>query len=484
MPDLVIFGAGARAKTFYEWAVMARYTVLFFVDNDPDKWGITICGIEVSPVQRLASCQCKVLIGEKYQDEIVRQLKEQSFKGEIISFDDVIREIVLQERKAVPSGTLAQKARTSYVLNSYMKESTWGGIESWSCFVANALKAHNRPVVLMCGDNPRFDRKMNPCIHFNGERETDIVEDMIREIQMRFPCVMITHVSLALYAALIVQRRFPEQIKIVLVVHGLDPQVNRFKSVAYWADQMDAVVCVSREIETVLREVYKIPSQKLLYRVNPIPLPRKIDRGKQTDKLKIAFAARLHKSPKRADLLPRIIDMCLSKGLDVEFNIAGDGDCSELLREYVSSHHLEDRVHLLGWVSPDKMVSFWMEQDIYLNLSTFEGMSLTMLEAMACGAVPIVTDVSGVRDMIEDGKNGAIVPVDQWERVLEKISGAYQNREWLRQAGEYNVKLVREKCDVEQYADWIEQTFCLDESDREMKNFTYAEEGICSPDQM
>ena len=87
-----------------------------------------------------------------------------------------------------------------------------------------------------------------------------------------------------------------------------------------------------------------------------------------------------------------------------------------------------------------------------------------MLEAMACGAVPIVTDVSGVRDLIEDGKNGAIVPVDQWERVLEKISSAYWDREWLKKAGAYNAELVREKCDIEQYANGIEQTYRLDES--------------------
>lgn len=463
MPDLVIFGAGVKAKTFYEWAELARYTVLFFVDNDPDKWGSTIYGVEVSPVQRLTSCQCKVLIGIKYWDEMVQQLKEQSFKGQIISFDDVIREILIQERRSILSGIPTQKPQTCYVFDSYLKKSTWGGIESWSCFVANALKARKRPVVIMCGDNFRFDREMAPCLHFKGEREIDVVKDMINELQKRFPCVVITRPSLVLYAALIVQRRFPEQIKIAIVVHGLEPQAYQFESIAYWADQVDAVVCISRGIETVFREIYKIPSWKLFYRMNPIPLPRKIVRRKQTDKLRIAFAARLHKLQKRADLLTKVIDMCLNKGLDVEFNIAGEGDCSELIREYVISHHFEDKVHLLGWIPPCEMASFWMEQDIYLNLSTYEGMSLAMLEAMACGAVPIVTDVSGVRDLIEDGKNGAIVPVDQWEQVLERISDAYWNQEWLEKASAYNVELLRDKCDVEQYADWIEQTISFGE---------------------
>lgn len=465
MSDLVIFGAGVNAKLFYEWAVLCQYTVLFFVDNDPDKWGSTICGVEVSPVQRLASLRCKVLVGTKYWDEMVRQLRELSFKGEIVSLEEAIRESVIQGRKSIPSSASIQKAPAGYVIDSYFYKSVWGGTEQWSCSVANALKAHKHPVAVLCGDNPRFDQEMDPCIHFKGEREIDVVKDMVDELQKRLPCVAIVRPSPALYAALLVSGRFPQQIKIVLVVHGTDPKVYEFEKIAYWADHLETVICISREIETTLRDIYKLPSRKLLYRMNPIPLPRYPVRGGQSDRLKIAFAARLDITQKRTDLLPKVIDMCLDKGLDVEFNIAGEGDCSELLGKYVATHHLEDRVHLLGWISPDEMESFWMEQDIYLNLSTYEGMSLAMLEAMACGAVPIVTDVSGVRDLIEDGKNGAIVPVDQWERVLEKISDAYWDREWLKKAGAYNIELVREKCDIEQYANWIERTFRLDGND-------------------
>ena len=465
MSDLVIFGAGVNAKIQYEWAVLCRYTVLFFVDNDPDKWGSTICGIEVSPVQRLVSLQCKVLVGKKYWNEMVQQLREQSFKGKVISLEDAIKESVIQGRRSISSGASIQKKPIAYVIDSYFYKSTWGGTERWSCSVANALKAHKHPVAVLCGDNPRFDQEMDPCIHFKGVRDIDVVKDMVDELQKRLPCVAIVRPSPALYAALIVLGRFPQQIKIVLVVHGTDPKVYEFEKIAYWTDQLDAVICISREIEAVLRYEYKLPSQKLIYRMNPIPLPKNVVRSKQSDRLKIAFAARLDITQKRTDLLPKVIDMCLSKGLDVEFNIAGEGDCSELLERYVALYHLEDRVHLLGWIPPDEMESFWMEQDIYLNLSAYEGMSLAMLEAMACGVVPVVTDVSGVRDLIEDGKNGLIVPVDQWERISEKISIAYRDREWLKRASAYNIELVREKCDIEQYANWIEQTFRLDESD-------------------
>jgi len=461
MTDLIIFGAGMRAKTLYEWASMARYTVLFFVDNDPNKWGTTINGVEVSPVQRLASYQCRVLVSEKHRQEMIRQLEEQSYKGSVVSLNDIIRELVVQEKCTSHIPT----QQVSYVLDSYFMHSTWGGVESWSCFVGNALKARNQAVMLICGDNSRFDQEFDRCVHFKGGHEAETVKSMIDELQKRLPCVVITHMSIAMYAALIVQNGSPDQIRIVAVVHGSDPQAYQFNRIAYWADRLNAVVCISKQIESTLRESYGISPKKLLYRMNPIPLPETVVRKRSGAALKIGFAARLHRLFKRAELLPLVMDLCFGKGLDVEFNIAGEGDCSDLLKEYVASRHLEDKVHLLGWLPPCEMAAFWMEQDIYLNLSTSEGMSLAMLEAMACGAVPVVTDVSGVRDLIEDGKNGAIVSVDHWEDVAVKIDSMCQDRERLEKASQYNIGLIRENCNVEQYAEWVEKTFNLNGHD-------------------
>lgn len=89
---------------------------------------------------------------------------------------------------------------------------------------------------------------------------------------------------------------------------------------------------------------------------------------------------------------------------------------------------MEDRVHILGWISPTDMAGFWAKQDIYLNVSESEGMSLSMLEAMACGCVPVVTDVSGVDDVIHNGENGFVVPVDRLIEIADKIEAINNDR--------------------------------------------------------
>ena len=54
------------------------------------------------------------------------------------------------------------------------------------------------------------------------------------------------------------------------------------------------------------------------------------------------------KEAKRVELLPEVIEKCINKNLNIEFNIAGEGECQDLLRSYISEKHLENKVHMLG----------------------------------------------------------------------------------------------------------------------------------------
>ncbi len=97
----------------------------------------------------------------------------------------------------------------------------------------------------------------------------------------------------------------------------------------------------------------------MIYKPNPIRLPKGFGKRTFNDNiLQIGFAARLEKMLKRTHLLPEIIDACMFKKLDIRFNIAGEGQCLDFLKNYVSRNHLEDRVHILGWISPTDMAGF------------------------------------------------------------------------------------------------------------------------------
>jgi glycosyltransferase involved in cell wall biosynthesis len=67
------------------------------------------------------------------------------------------------------------------------------------------------------------------------------------------------------------------------------------------------------------------------------------------------------------------------------------------------------RVKFVGNVPEENLINFYQASDLLLLPSYFDPFSLVVLEAMACGAVPIVTQVVGASEIIIHGKNGFIV---------------------------------------------------------------------------
>jgi glycosyltransferase involved in cell wall biosynthesis/O-antigen ligase len=59
--------------------------------------------------------------------------------------------------------------------------------------------------------------------------------------------------------------------------------------------------------------------------------------------------------------------------------------------------------------------------DVYVSASAAEGLSNSLLEAMACGLPCVVTDVGGVRDVIESDEHGVVVPADDLDRIVEEV---------------------------------------------------------------
>jgi len=74
------------------------------------------------------------------------------------------------------------------------------------------------------------------------------------------------------------------------------------------------------------------------------------------------------------------------------------------------------------------MTDLWASSDISILFSEFEGMSISMLESMGQGCVPIVTDVSGAEEKITHGRTGFIVAVGDVASMAQIIADLDANR--------------------------------------------------------
>ena len=93
---------------------------------------------------------------------------------------------------------------------------------------------------------------------------------------------------------------------------------------------------------------------------------------------------------------------------DWQLIIFGEGPLRAELEFLVSSFKLQGRVLLPG--RTENVIEELRKSKIFCLSSDYEGMSNAMIEAICVGLPIVTTDVSGVKELVEDGKNGFVVP--------------------------------------------------------------------------
>lgn len=101
--------------------------------------------------------------------------------------------------------------------------------------------------------------------------------------------------------------------------------------------------------------------------------------------------------------------------------IVGDGDEKVSLEQLVMGLGLEDKVVFTGAIPHEKVLEYLQKSNVYVLPSMNEGMSNTMLEALASGLPLIATETGGTRELISEGTNGFIVKMKDPDDISEKL---------------------------------------------------------------
>jgi glycosyltransferase involved in cell wall biosynthesis len=76
-----------------------------------------------------------------------------------------------------------------------------------------------------------------------------------------------------------------------------------------------------------------------------------------------------------------------------------------------------------GMIRKEEMIYTNLRKaDFLLLTSSREGLPMVMMEAMACGVIPIVTAVGDIPNIIEHGKNGYLLPVENEQAIIEEAA--------------------------------------------------------------
>jgi glycosyltransferase involved in cell wall biosynthesis len=107
---------------------------------------------------------------------------------------------------------------------------------------------------------------------------------------------------------------------------------------------------------------------------------------------------------------------------DVHCSVYGNGPARDQVAESLAKSTLASRVTLQEPVPVTKIQSVMLNHHVFLLLSTHEGLPVALLEAMACGLVPIcVRNTPGVEEVVTDGSNGLLIPDRNPNSVVEAV---------------------------------------------------------------
>ena len=117
------------------------------------------------------------------------------------------------------------------------------------------------------------------------------------------------------------------------------------------------------------------------------------------------------KSHKRLDQLLRAATLVRRFVPNVRFVLVGQGPLEQELRQLAASLNLDDTVVFTGFREDAPRVCSTF--DVFALSSEHEGLSIALIEALALGKPAVVTDVGGLSEVIDDERQGYIVPMGQ-----------------------------------------------------------------------
>ena len=106
---------------------------------------------------------------------------------------------------------------------------------------------------------------------------------------------------------------------------------------------------------------------------------------------------------------------------DIEFVWIGDGELKQVL--------ISSNLRITGWLPANRVIEELRAGDIYLSTSDWEGMPLSVIEAMACQKPLLLFDCVGNRDAVDEGKNGYLFSTE--ERAISILKFWLSNRNEL-----------------------------------------------------
>jgi glycosyltransferase involved in cell wall biosynthesis len=239
---------------------------------------------------------------------------------------------------------------------------------------------------------------------------------------------------------------------LAVTVHGSDIHERCTKPFwrtlfRYAAKRVDLFQVVS---EPLARELEQVGVERSRMRILPVGVdpamfsPRVSAR--RSGPVRIICTRRHHPIYDNPTLI-RALAHLRDDGIDFECRFVGTGTSIHETQAMVRELRLEGSVQLLGQVPNEEVASLLADSDIYISASTEDGTSSSLLEGMACGVFPVVSDIPANRCWLQHEENGLLFEVGDDRQCAAMLKRAIEDYLLRDRAAELNPQIVRQRAD-------------------------------------
>lgn len=173
-------------------------------------------------------------------------------------------------------------------------------------------------------------------------------------------------------------------------------------------NRVSAVVCVSRKLEDEVSS--RSPAQTLVRRIPYGVRVPETSVVRAATGLRLAYVGRLAEEQKKINELVDALAAAITEIPGTTAVLYGDGPDREAVERSLNTTHAGLPIALAGLVDSETIQSRLLASDVIVLLSDYEGLPIALLEAMACGCVPVcLAGESGISELVVHEVSGLIV---------------------------------------------------------------------------
>lgn len=455
---IIIFGTGIYYRNRKEELKKIKDAeIVTFIDNDSNKWGISLEGIQINSPDIISRVDYDVVILMSLH---VKEMKKQLLNmgvdvSKIKLWEQFCAEVIHEKMKVInPIGCTEKKVKKILILSQVLD---YSGGPLTAVYAALALKKVGYSVVLAASKGQKefieeiitndISVVICPVIPYLQEEELNWIRDFDIVIVNVFPmikcaydigfiCPTLWWIHEAKNAYPTIVTRFDDLINI--------KKVERINTYA-----------VSKIAQNNFNEYfpYKI-SNILNYGIPDMNLKSVSEKNKKPQII-FALIGYVYKL-KAQDIFIKAIEE-MNYGESAEFWIIGNMEDNEYCNSIREAAEQNPSIKIKGVLTREEIYNVFPKIDVVVCPSREDCLPIVMTEAMMFGKICIASEGTGTADFITEGENGFVVPVEDVQALSKKMQWVLENKTQLEHIGKNARKTYEQYFSMEVFGDNLEK---------------------------